>query len=665
MVGTRIKCSLFHEGDRIERHTATMTPPQARRPGAAKGCAATHARSADVETHPPLRATPAPEAAAGSGAGAPVSPPNGPAAAAAPASHARADASLTKIPDELAARLDACPLTARLPDHLVTALWHALQVSTRALEAGRLPKPGETDDVGAAAKKVSSKHVSARFAGIRLIARTAIADPARADAGDGTYFLHANRLALDCGLDFIAAQKPHRSEIGGFLEMLLEQKVGLVVDLTAASERETDAFYAPAQGRSLRTERGDVEVACVARKRLPAIRSSIKQLVIRRGPASDDANLASHALQRLHFAGWPDHGVIASGTLRALADQVEQMQADRAAPIVVHCMAGVGRTGTLISFIAARRRLHRQKDACSVRTVAGTLMETIAQGRRDRGCGFVQTRAQFALVLDALLQACGGDTARLPSASGVRMARGVSAVRSLACVPDAVTDALRQTGRRLTAWIDEIVRERSSDAAGMATMHGAAVGRGAGSAERAGSNDATVIIEASTPRPAKTRPAVIDTPAVEDAAPVSAPAIVLPDTAGAAAGAAGPPRAPVESTAPRPGGRRAFAGDDTLSHCYGQAIARLDQVRSISEIDALLAEIVVQAQRDGGPGFNVTATQQETLRGAVQKRFERRDKGIIFQAHLARTANGEGLPASGEKAASDPATVERAAYQHG
>lgn len=54
-------------------------------------------------------------------------------------------------------------------------------------------------------------------------------------------------------------------------------------------------------------------------------------------------------------------------------------------------------------------------------------------------------------------------------------------------------------------------------------------------------------------------------------------------------------------------------------------------------------------------------TQQDILGGAVRKRFDCRDAGIIFQAHLVRNANGETLPVlrkkSGAKSTSgEPAT---------
>lgn len=58
-------------------------------------------------------------------------------------------------------------------------------------------------------------------------------------------------------------------------------------------------------------------------------------------------------IEHLHYTAWPDHGVPSSP--RSIVAFLQQLQrhapldgrADQP-PIVVHCSAGVGRTGTLI-----------------------------------------------------------------------------------------------------------------------------------------------------------------------------------------------------------------------------------------------------------------------------------------------------------------------------
>ena len=59
----------------------------------------------------------------------------------------------------------------------------------------------------------------------------------------------------------------------------------------------------------------------------------------------------SLVVKQFHFTAWPDHGVPLYGTgLLSFRNRVNQHQENNPhLPIVVHCSAGVGRTGTYIS----------------------------------------------------------------------------------------------------------------------------------------------------------------------------------------------------------------------------------------------------------------------------------------------------------------------------
>ena len=532
------------------------------------------------------------------------------------------DTSSTGMTDALAARLDRCDPAARLPGQLVTALWDAMQASTQQLAPAWELIPGDTcsytASTTAAFAQSAGRTVSARFFDIGLIARTAIADTTRAADGGGTYFLHANHLAPCCGLDFIAAQKPHRSEIGGFLQMLLAKKVGLVVDLTTTSEWEDDACYAPTQGQSVSVKSANVTVACEGHKRLPALRSTIKSLLIRCRDESGRADGAGHALQRLQFSGWTDHGVIAARTLRSLANQVETLHARSGGPILVHCMAGVGRTGTLISFIAARRRLRAQfaSAVCPPGIVAAILMETIGQGRRDRGAGFVQTREQFALVLTTLLEEFGSGAAKVQAAPVAIAGPAMTAAHCLGLMSDVITDVVRQTFRHLKAQFAETGHAREDSAGHMPAPASAS---------------ASAAAPTTIPAPGNTVNSMATTH-------------VAQNTTGSAAV-----------------GKHAIAEDGVLASCHEPAIERRGEGHSAGAAGVRQAETVAAARHQGGPGFMPADTQQDILGGAVRKRFDCRDAGIIFQAHLVRNANGETLPVlrkkSGAKSTSgEPAT---------
>ena len=61
---------------------------------------------------------------------------------------------------------------------------------------------------------------------------------------------------------------------------------------------------------------------------------------------SDDDTLEVH---QFHYTVWPDHGVPECGTpLLSFHNRVEKFHKRISTPMVVHCSAGVGRTGTFI-----------------------------------------------------------------------------------------------------------------------------------------------------------------------------------------------------------------------------------------------------------------------------------------------------------------------------
>jgi tyrosine-protein phosphatase non-receptor type 11 len=69
---------------------------------------------------------------------------------------------------------------------------------------------------------------------------------------------------------------------------------------------------------------------------------------------SSDASASSEQARQIyhfHFLGWPDHGTPEDpgSVLSFLHDvNLKQEQLERPGPIVVHCSAGIGRTGTFI-----------------------------------------------------------------------------------------------------------------------------------------------------------------------------------------------------------------------------------------------------------------------------------------------------------------------------
>lgn len=531
------------------------------------------------------------------------------------------------LPDALIARLDESPTPALLSEQSIWALWDILQTHTENQASARGKIYGGVGGDHSPASVTGSEGVatlvSARFADIPLVEPTALPDSVRVGEGGSRYFLHANQLALRCGFDFIAAQKPLAAEVAGFLHLLVARKVALVVDLTTALEQENDASYVPRRRRNLSFDTAHVSVTCKRRRRLPANRTTLETLQVRRSDTGEQKGVSVHTLERLHFAGWPDHGAIGAHTLRALAIHIEALHARSMAPILVHCLAGVGRTGTLVSYIAVRARLRTQfppeSVSCRPSAVAALLIETILKGRADRGDGFVQTREQFGLVLTTLLEESVVDTAQAADQSGAEARTAPAPVPGSGKLADRLASAVRWMMQRLTSPVG-----------------------------------ATHLKAGSKSAPRVEPTIVMPSPPMQEIAPVPA-TTPLPVTM-PPANAAGKPMVRTQSHLSTgnvaAGYRRAIAEHSLLASCFETAVARLDQVGSVAEVDQLVEELVTTAPRTSGPDAALSAAQAEILRGAVLQRFHRRERGIIFQAHLvSQVPNVASVPAVEKPAA--------------
>ena len=95
-----------------------------------------------------------------------------------------------------------------------------------------------------------------------------------------------------------------------------------------------------------------------------------------------------------HFAAWPDHGVPADKTsLIHFIQRVRKSHAFEGPPLLVHCSAGVGRTGTFMVLDSMIQRMKAEKETLNV-------YEFICHLRLKRPL-MVQTEVSCPVELDA------------------------------------------------------------------------------------------------------------------------------------------------------------------------------------------------------------------------------------------------------------------------
>ncbi|CAI8010576.1 Receptor-type tyrosine-protein phosphatase alpha [Geodia barretti] len=107
------------------------------------------------------------------------------------------------------------------------------------------------------------------------------------------------------------------------------------------------------------------------------------------------------SVTQFHFTAWPDHGVPDYATsLLAFHKKVKKHHKPFMGPITVHCSAGVGRTGTLITIDCVLEQLQEEK----VVDIAGVIIHLRTQRMK-----MVQSLEQYIFIHDAILEVlmCG------------------------------------------------------------------------------------------------------------------------------------------------------------------------------------------------------------------------------------------------------------------
>ncbi len=196
-------------------------------------------------------------------------------------------------------------------------------------------------------------------------------------------YLHANHVKLE-GKHFIATQYPLQVEL--FWRMC--QKTSLILDLTNSGDMKRGLIpYVPVQGEA--KTYGNLNVALADQEEIGKVQAQLYHYTLR------DKENAKHPLiiPRVHYEGWDDHCGITEDDLDELTVIMESHKQQSNQPVIVHCRAGMGRTGTLI-VASVLLELINQKQVNS-ENLLETIFRLILEGRAQRGPAFVQNPQQL------------------------------------------------------------------------------------------------------------------------------------------------------------------------------------------------------------------------------------------------------------------------------
>ncbi len=246
-------------------------------------------------------------------------------------------------------------------------------------------------------------------------------------------YLHANYVELG-GIKFILTQYPLLKQVP-LLWDLIKKEVCLIVDLTNDRDMELmmkrrgeTAPYTPCLNQKLnweeiesywqqknqskhpykKLEQKEVEaladgfmkkneVNCISETMLDSTLGKENKLCCY-NITEADSNMITQ-VPRLHFKNWPDKGLISKSSLNHIISICESRQVkSEKKHILIHCRAGLGRSGVLAIAYALSQSISNQQ--VSEENLDKTIRSLVISARKARGSGIVQTVEQLEFLYE-------------------------------------------------------------------------------------------------------------------------------------------------------------------------------------------------------------------------------------------------------------------------
>ncbi|XP_044197117.1 receptor-type tyrosine-protein phosphatase delta-like isoform X31 [Thunnus albacares] len=198
---------------------------------------------------------------------------------------------------------------------------------------------------------------------------------------------------------YIATQGSLPETFGEFWRMIWEQRSAIVVMMTKLEERsrvKCDQYW-PTRGTETY---GLIQVTLLDTVELATY--CVRTFALFKNGSSE-----KREVRQFQFTAWPDHGVPEHPTpFLAFLRRVKACNPPDAGPMVVHCSAGVGRTGCFIVIDAMLERIKHEKTV----DIYGHV--TLMRAQRNY---MVQTEDQYVFIHDALQEAVNCGTTEVPA----------------------------------------------------------------------------------------------------------------------------------------------------------------------------------------------------------------------------------------------------------
>lgn len=206
---------------------------------------------------------------------------------------------------------------------------------------------------------------------------------------EGSDYINANYIpGYKHSKEYIATQGPLPETRNDFWKMVLQQKSPIIVMLTQCNERRRVKcdHYWPFTDEPVMY--GEISVEMLSETESPEW--TIRKFRLGYADESQD-------VLHLNYTSWPDHGVPTVNAIESILQFVHivRQQANRTKdPIIVHCSAGVGRTGTFMALDRLMQHIREHEFA----DILGMVSEM-----RSHRLSMVQTEEQYVFIHQCVL----------------------------------------------------------------------------------------------------------------------------------------------------------------------------------------------------------------------------------------------------------------------
>ncbi|KAM7286676.1 hypothetical protein ISCGN_030441 [Ixodes scapularis] len=196
---------------------------------------------------------------------------------------------------------------------------------------------------------------------------------------------------------YICTQGPVEKTVADFWRLVWQEEICkfiMAANLIEEGKRKVERYWPETCSKY-----GDIMVTLVSEEVF--VDYTIRTFKVHKSGAA-----SKRVVKQYHFTAWPDHGVPAHPL--SLIEMVELAKAhapSSRAPLLLHCSAGVGRTGTIVLLESALEMARAEKRV----DVMGLLYKL-----RQQRVNLVETLEQYEFVHEALLERLFGEPTRQP-----------------------------------------------------------------------------------------------------------------------------------------------------------------------------------------------------------------------------------------------------------